>query len=96
MIGMHGLLVHPHEVCFRKKQVRGCLALQFLMGFEMICFMKLPIGVQHFPKLREKGYLYVDKTELIYRLLKEGEGDFLSRPRRFGKSLLVSVLNSKR
>jgi hypothetical protein len=53
----------------------------------------LPIGISDFKKLREGGYIYVDKTEYIYRLVKEGSGYyFLSRPRRFGKSLLLSTI----
>jgi len=53
----------------------------------------LPIGISDFKKLREGRYIYVDKTEYIYRLIKEGSGYyFLSRPRRFGKSLLISTL----
>ncbi len=53
---------------------------------------KLPIGIQSFRKLREEGYLYVDKTEMIYPLAFQGGYYFFSRPRRFGKSLLVSTL----
>ncbi len=53
---------------------------------------RLPIGVQDFREIREEDYLYVDKTEPIYRLITEGKYYFLSRPRRFGKSLLVSTL----
>ncbi len=53
---------------------------------------KLPIGIQDFKKLRSGGFLYVDKTEEIYHLASEGGYYFLSRPRRFGKSLLVSTL----
>ncbi len=53
-----------------------------------------PIGIQNFEKLRKSGYLYVDKTELIYRLVKRGSYYFLSRPRRFGKSLLISTLEA--
>lgn len=53
---------------------------------------KYPIGIQDFQKLREGGYLYVDKTEVIYRLINSGQYYFLSRPRRFGKSLLISSL----
>ncbi len=54
---------------------------------------KLPIGISDYKKLREGGYIYVDKTEYIYRLIKEGSGYyFLSRPRRFGKSLLISTI----
>jgi hypothetical protein len=53
---------------------------------------KLPIGIQFFANLREGGFLYVDKTEIIERLISAGTTFFLSRPRRFGKSLLVSTL----
>jgi hypothetical protein len=53
---------------------------------------KYPIGIQDFRKLREGKYLYVDKTEAIYDLIKSGQYYFLSRPRRFGKSLLISTL----
>lgn len=52
---------------------------------------KYPIGVQDFEKLRQGGFVYVDKTDLIYKLTR-GSVFFLSRPRRFGKSLLVSTL----
>ena len=53
---------------------------------------KYPVGVQSFEKLRKEGYLYMDKTPLIYKLITEGCPFFLSRPRRFGKSLLLSTL----
>ncbi len=53
---------------------------------------KLPIGIQDFRELREGNYLYVDKTELLYQLIDSSKYYFLSRPRRFGKSLLVSTL----
>ena len=56
--------------------------------------MKYPIGIQEFEKIINGGYVYVDKTALIYRLVKEGSIYFLSRPRRFGKSLLVSTLEA--
>ena len=56
---------------------------------------KLPIGIQSFEKLINEGAVYVDKTKYIYELLKLGFGAyFLSRPRRFGKSLLVSTLEA--
>jgi len=55
---------------------------------------KLPIGIQDFPSLREDGYLYVDKTAWVHKLASEGRVYFLSRPRRFGKSLLVSTLGA--
>ena len=51
--------------------------------------MKYPIGIQSFEKLRRGGYVYVDKTDLVYRLVNEGSVYLLSRPRRFGKSLLL-------
>ncbi len=53
---------------------------------------KLPIGVQTFAKIRGDDYDYVDKTPFIYQLVREGSYYFLSRPRRFGKSLLVDTL----
>jgi len=53
---------------------------------------KLPIGIQAFDKLREGGYYYVDKTPMLHRLVEEGGYYFLSRPRRFGKSLLLDTL----
>ena len=56
--------------------------------------MKYPIGIQSFEKLREDGYVYVDKTDLVYKLVTTGKIYFLSRPRRFGKSLLVSTLKN--
>lgn len=55
---------------------------------------KLPVGIQDFEKLREEGYLYVDKTELIYNLTHSGSSYFFVRPRCFGKSLLLSVLEA--
>ena len=54
--------------------------------------MKYPIGIQSFDKIINDGYVYVDKTDLVYSLVKEGTIYFLGRPRRFGKSLLVSTL----
>lgn len=55
---------------------------------------KYPIGIQNFESLRNDGYFYVDKTALIYQLVNTGRYFFLSRPRRFGKSLLVSTLEA--
>ena len=55
---------------------------------------KFPIGVQNFEKIRKGDFLYVDKTELIYQLVDSGSYYFLSRPRRFGKSLLISTLEA--
>ena len=53
---------------------------------------KLPIGIQTFRKLREDDCYYVDKTAFILRLTREGKHYFLSRPRRFGKSLLIAAI----
>ena len=53
-----------------------------------------PVGIQNFESLRRDGYFYVDKTAKIYELAKTGRYYFLSRPRRFGKSLLVSTLEA--
>ena len=55
--------------------------------------MRYPIGVQDFEKIIEGNYVYVDKTDLVYELTKENVC-FLSRPRRFGKSLLISTLDA--
>ena len=53
-----------------------------------------PIGIQNFESLRRDNYFYIDKTALIYQMVKTGRYYFLSRPRRFGKSLLVSTLEA--
>ena len=53
---------------------------------------RLPIGMQTFGELRERNCYYVDKTDYVWRLTEEGKHYFLSRPRRFGKSLLVDTL----
>ena len=53
---------------------------------------KLPLGIQSFKDLRKKNFLYVDKTEYLFRLVNNGKVYFLSRPRRFGKSLFLSTL----
>ena len=55
---------------------------------------KYPVGIQSFESLRQDGYLYVDKTPLVYKMITEGKPYFLSRPRRFGKSLLISTLQA--
>ena len=56
--------------------------------------LKLPVGIQEFEKLRNENYLYLDKTALIWRMVNEGCYYFLSRPRRFGKSLLMSTIQA--
>jgi Predicted AAA-ATPase. len=56
--------------------------------------MKYPLGVQSFESIRNDGYFYVDKTALVYQIATSGKYYFLSRPRRFGKSLLVSTFEA--
>ena len=56
--------------------------------------MKYPIGIQNFEDLRLNNYIYIDKTKYIYKLIDEGKYYFLSRPRRFGKSLLISTMEA--
>src|SRR3990167_3463430 len=55
---------------------------------------KIPLDIHHFPDLIRDGSTYVDKTHLIYQFIKMRPGCFIARPRRFGKSLLVSTLES--
>jgi len=62
--------------------------------FEDLELKKLPIGIQDFEILRGDGYLYVDKTQHLFRLIQTGKSYFLSRPRRFGKSLMLSTLEA--
>ena len=73
------------------KSVNICIFAEFeLIAEDMLD----PIGIQNFEKLRKEGCVYVDKTALMYRMVKEGNYYFLSRPRRFGKSLLISTLEA--
>ena len=61
----------------------------------MITFgRKLPIGIQTFKDIRTQGYLYVDKTDLVWQIANVGKPFFLIRPRRFGKSLLLSTFET--
>lgn len=53
-----------------------------------------PVGIQNFEEIRKGNYYYIDKTELVYQLVSSGKYYFLSRPRRFGKSLLISTLEA--
>ena len=53
-----------------------------------------PLGIQTFSEIRNRNMLYIDKTEYIHRMAYSGKYFFLSRPRRFGKSLLVSTMQS--
>ena len=55
---------------------------------------KYPIGIQTFSEIRKDGYVYIDKTDLVWHLVHEAKYIFLSRPRRFGKSLLTTTLDS--
>ncbi len=58
-------------------------------------YRKLPVGIQSFNKIREEGYLYVDKSDIIWKLANNGKQyNYLSRPRRFGKSVLVDTLQA--
>lgn len=67
----------------------------FAVGFQHQSVMtKYPIGIQSFQKLRESGFLYVDKTAFVHQLVSNGSYYFLSRPRRFGKSLLLSTIEA--
>jgi len=70
--------------------------LIFFLAYCSLGIMRLlPIGIQDFAKIREGGFVYVDKTPLIHRLISESAGAvFLSRPRRFGKSLMCSTLGA--
>ena len=56
--------------------------------------MKYPLGIQTFSEIRNEDYVFIDKTQLVYDLITTGKNYFLSRPRRFGKSLLISTLES--
>ena len=54
---------------------------------------RLPVGIQSFSKIREGHFLYVDKTDIVWQLVNNGKQyNYLSRPRRFGKSVLVDTL----
>lgn len=54
---------------------------------------RLPVGIQSFKRMREEGYVYVDKTDIVWHMANCGyKYNYLSRPRRFGKSLLVDTL----
>jgi hypothetical protein len=55
---------------------------------------RLPVGIQDFMGLRKDGFVYVDKTEYIWKLISGSKSYFLSRPRRFGKSLFISTLEN--
>ena len=76
--------------------------MAFSLVFRSICTifaakkrcMKFPLGIQSFVSIRNDGYFYIDKTALVYQIANAGKYYFLSRPRRFGKSLLISTLEA--
>lgn len=61
---------------------------------EQAILSKLPVGIQSFEKLRREGFQYVDKTAFVWRMASTSTPHFLSRPRRFGKSLLLSTFEA--
>jgi hypothetical protein len=71
-----------------------CLCIYIFAGEKEIISMKYPIGIQNFGEVRRGGYVYVDKTPWMWKMIDEGKYYFLSRPRRFGKSLMVSMLEA--
>ncbi len=81
----------PALIVFRKKTLYLQLEPEKHVEMEMPNY---PIGKQSFADIRQNGYLYIDKTAFIPLLLKNGSFKFLSRPRRFGKSLLISTLEA--
>ena len=60
--------------------------------YQLMARQKLPLGIQDFEELRRGGYLYVDKTDMLWKIANGNKYNFLSRPRRFGKSLLTSAM----
>ena len=76
----------------RGESFRGLRECSYLWASNVS--MKYPIGMQSFDQIVEEGFVYVDKTDLVYSLATEGKIYFLCRPRRFGKSLLVSTLKN--
>ena len=74
--------------------IKSCIFAKRILEKEMMTIMKYPIGIQTFEKVIEDGFSYVDKTGLVYQLVHYAQNLFLSRPRRFGKSLLVSTLQA--
>ena len=78
--------------CIFQKRLRIGLIRKPCYTIDMDIARKLPIGIQSFEKLRRDGYLYIDKTPFIWHLTQSSNPYFLSRPRRFGKSLFLSTL----
>lgn len=81
-----------------RRPKKGCRLSLFIFSFHVtlhvmsIAKRKLPIGSQSFKGLREDGFIYVDKTEFIWKLITTSRIRFLSRPRRFGKSIFLSTI----
>ena len=78
----------------KKNNVYLSRVFSVIQLFIMEQVRKLPVGIQSFEVLRADGCLYVDKTAMIYRLVSTSNSYFLSRPRRFGKSLLLSTFEA--
>ena len=78
------------------EMTKECFLFLFLYElFKIVMFgRKLPIGIQTFSDIRTQGYLYVDKTAYVWQIANTGKPYFFSRPRRFGKSLLISTFES--
>ena len=73
---------------------RVCPIKTHLFSKSLLALKLYPLGIQTFSEIRKRDMLYIDKTEYVYRMASSGKFFFLSRPRRFGKSLLVSTLKS--
>ena len=71
-----------------------CIKSEELTNLKTYIHMLYPIGIQSFADIRTRGFVYVDKTALVYQMALRGKFYFLSRPRRFGKSLLVSTMEA--
>ena len=84
-----GFFVKCHKI---HRQV--CQILHALFRRQPMTRQRLPIGIQDFETIRSENFHYVDKTPLVWRLVDDGRHYFLSRPRRFGKSLLISTLKA--
>ena len=76
-----------HRCCIRRTKIKTD-------HMEKNQLKRLPVGIQTFSNIIEDGMLYVDKTEYVWRMVHLSKYIFLSRPRRFGKSLLISTLQA--
>ncbi len=86
------MLLRRGEICFTRLNCNNFRT--FAVNLKKDGRMLYPIGIQNFEKLRTGGFVYVDKTAQIYNLASTGQYYFLSRPRRFGKSLLISTMEA--